>query len=330
MVVDGHPFRWQVAEELLAMVAHYVPVLQEKFPAGIEVLERAGSFPIVHVLNNDVEEAIHGHILDNICAGRTSFLRPVDSSFPNRQKAIRRILSKREFNEVDFIQAQFAFINPQVTLKMLLVARGLLVNRILLLCLNKRWNVQYGLHPSRHPVAVPFEAKGTPSEQSEFGHPDVAILFTCLSFYYTGLTMAQFRQGLQHVLQSDDPAMQYELWSLGCANLPETLHHWNVIDIDDIGQIEELWRYMRLDRIVINHYLNQFVFPAHAKQFQIKLQGSAWDLPLYSRKDQCGARTTGFSGTNDNRAMLRSPCLSGPSPEHLELCTYGQVESFTV
>lgn len=304
MAVDGHPYRWQVAQELLALVALHVPVLQRRFPGGIEVLERPGSFPIVHILNRGVEDAINNHILDNICSGRTTFLRPVDSNFPRRQKAIRYILSQPNFDEQKFIQATNAFVNPQAASKMLLVARGLLINRILLLCLGKRWNVQYGLHPGRHPIAVPFEAKGKPSEQSEFGHPDVAILFTCLAFYYTGLTMKQFLQGLQNVLQSDDPAAQYEQWISACHSLPETLRHWNIVNIDDGGQMEELWQYLRLNHVVINHFLNHFVFPIHAKQFDIKLQASAWDLPLCPQKTQRGARTTGFSGTNDNRAML--------------------------
>ncbi|KAI0849370.1 hypothetical protein F5Y00DRAFT_261507 [Daldinia vernicosa] len=303
MAIDGHPFRWQVAQELLALVANYLPNLTKRFPTSIEVLWRSGSFPILHFLKNDVEEAIHDYILESICRGQTTFLRPADSSFWGRQGIIRRVLYEPKLDERIFMQAVSAFVNPQAASKILLVVRGLLINRILLLCLNKRWNVQYGLHPKRDPIAVPFEAKGTPSEQSEFGHPDVSILFTCLAFYYTGLTSAQFRQGLQYVLQSDDPAAQYELWSSGCDSLPEALHHWNVINIDDGGQLEELWKHLRLSRIVIDHYCNHFVFPVHARQFEIKLQVSAWDIPLFS-KDQRGARTTGFSGTNDSRMNL--------------------------
>ncbi|KAI1654401.1 hypothetical protein F4813DRAFT_370697 [Daldinia decipiens] len=303
MAVDGHPFRWQVAQELLASVAHYIPNLTKRFPTSIEVLWRSGSFPILHFLKNDVQEAIHDYILESICRGQTTFLRPADSSFRGRQGIIRRVLYEPKLDERIFMQAANAFVNPQVASKILLLVRGLLINRILLLCLNKRWNVQYGLHPGRDPIAVPFEAKGTPSEQSEFGHPDVSILFTCLAFYYTGLTPAQFRQGLQYVLQSDDPAAQYELWSSGCDSLPEALHHWSVINIEDGGQLEELWSHLHLSRVVIDHYCNHFVFPVHARQFEIKLQVSAWDIPLFS-KDQRGARTTGFSGTNDGRLNL--------------------------
>ncbi|KAI1370598.1 hypothetical protein F4677DRAFT_437927 [Hypoxylon crocopeplum] len=303
MAVDGHPFRWQAAQDLLDLAAHYVAVLQEENPGSIDVLERTGSYPMVHFLNSGIEDILHDRILDDICDGRTTFLRPADASFPTKRTTIRRVLTEQRLDERMFVQASNAFTDPQTSSKVLLIVRGLVTNRILLLCLSKRWNVQYGLHPGRDPVAVPFEAKGTPSEQSEFGHPDVAILFTCLSFYYTGLTAKQFRQGLQHILQSDDPAAQYEWWSSGRNNLPEALHHWNILNIDDEGQMEELRKHLRFSRNVINHYMNHFVFPAHARQFDTKLQASAWDIPLYSKED-CGARTTGFSGTNDNRLTL--------------------------
>lgn len=42
----------------------------------------------------------------------------------------------------------------------LLVLRGLLVHRILLMGLANRWNVQHGVHPVRDPIAVPFSSKG--------------------------------------------------------------------------------------------------------------------------------------------------------------------------
>ncbi|KAI2636101.1 hypothetical protein GGS21DRAFT_543015 [Xylaria nigripes] len=302
--VDGHPFRWKVAQDLLALAASYIPVLRRDFPLGVQVMERSGSFPMVHFLKSDVEDALHKLLLDAICAGRTTLLRPANSDFPRWEKSIRRVLTERKPGSLCFEQAANAFANPQISFKILLLIRGLLMNRILLFCLNKRWNVQYGLHPARHPVAVPFESKGTPSELSEYGHPDVAIIFTCLSFYYAGLTPKQFIQGLQRILQSDDPAAQYELWTSGCNRLPAALRHWNVIHAEDTAQVEELWRYLRLDTAVINDYLNHFVFPVHAKQFDTKLQTSAWDLPLFTKAQRQGARTTGFSGTNDNRTML--------------------------
>jgi hypothetical protein len=88
--------------------------------------------------------------------------------------------------------------------------------------LKKRWNVQYGLHPTRDPIAVPYHAKGTPSDQAEWGHPDVAILFTCLAFYYDGLNIARLRQTLEHVLKSDDPSQVYDRFSQN-SSLPDSL-----------------------------------------------------------------------------------------------------------
>ncbi|KAI0977550.1 hypothetical protein F4678DRAFT_455700 [Xylaria arbuscula] len=325
MPVDGHPFRWQVAEELLGLVCDYVPTLQDRFSDNIDVLERPGSFPMLH-LESEAENALHDRLLEDISAGRTMCLRLSDSSSsPKRRRILRQALLQQRFDGDVFAQAVNAFEDPQTASKILLTIRGILTNRLLIICLNKRWNVQYGLHPTRDPVAVPFEAKGVPSEQSEFGHPDVSILFTCLAFYYTGLSSHQFQQSLQHVLQSEDPAAQYDWWTSGCNSLPEALHHWNTVNVDDAGQIEELWQHLRLNRIVVNHYMNHFVFPAHARQFDIKLQASAWDLPL-SSEEHCGARTTGFSGTNDNRMMLpltiRQDDLPGLQQTSAEVLAY--------
>lgn len=306
--VDGHPQRWQVAQIMLSLVEDHLPYLQLHFRQSIEVVKRPGGFPMIHFLRTDVEDALHDLIINDICEGRVSLLRPEHPSSFVTKYYIKHVLSDDNLNH-ELIDKVSAFYKDQISArKTLLLVRGLLLNRILLLCMKKRWNVQYGLHPKRHPIAVPFDAKGVPSEQAEFGHPDVSILFTCLSFYYAGINLSQFRDGLQHVLKSDDPTAEYDRWTYGSDTLPEALHHWNVINGDDQGQVEELWRHLRLNRNVLDHYMNTFLFPAHAKQFSIKLQASGWDLPLFSkskaREQVTRAKTTGFSGTNDNKMML--------------------------
>ena len=102
--------------------------------------------------------------------------------------------------------------------KTLYLLRGLISERILLLCLKKKWNIQYGLHPARQPIAVPFEAKGVPSQAAEYGHPDTALLLTCLAFYQEGLSREQVKQGLQGLMQSDDPVAHYDRWICSCAS----------------------------------------------------------------------------------------------------------------
>jgi hypothetical protein len=306
--VDGHPHRWQVAQSLLSLVKDHLPELQHKYPRDIEVLKRGQGYPMIYILRSDVEEDLHCRIVDEICTGRTSFLRFADSTSDSCEVNLRKVLLEKSLDNELLKRVATLFADKNIAFKALLLVRGLLRNRILLLCLKKRWNVQYGLHPKRDPMAVPFEAKGIPSEQAEFGHPDAAIIFTCLAFYYTGLNQIQFCEALRLILASHDPASEYDRWTSSCDSLPEALHHWNVINCDDHDQVEELWGHLRTNKTVLDHYMNHFVFPAHAKQFDVKLQASGWDLPLFSRtesdKTMARARTTGFSGTNDNKMML--------------------------
>ncbi|PQE19066.1 p-loop containing nucleoside triphosphate hydrolase protein [Rutstroemia sp. NJR-2017a BBW] len=306
--IDGHPHRWEIPQVLLSIVEDHLPSLQRDFPRSIEVIRRPGGFPMIHFLQTDVEDALQLRMVDDICNDRVSFLRLTDSQLPASKLEIKRVLLQKNLDHGLIEQVSHYFVDRHSAGNNILLVRGLIVNKILFLCLKKRWNVQYGLHPNRDPVAVPFEAKGIPSEQAEFGHPDVSIVFTCLAFYYSGLNQSQFLEGLQHVLRSDNPAAEYDRWTQGSVTLPESLQNWNVINADDQGQLEQLWQHLRLNRNVLDHYMNTFVFPVHAKQFGVKLQASGWDLPLF-KESQAGdgiscVKTTGFSGTNDNKMML--------------------------
>ena len=70
---------------------------------------------------------------------------------------------------------------------------------MLFFVLNCRWRVNYGVDISedlqekilRRKLEIPFRAKDIPMQRTEFGHVDVAILFTLLSYYYSGLTDEQ-------------------------------------------------------------------------------------------------------------------------------------------
>ena len=310
--VDGAPQRWTIAEALISLVEDHLPALQSRGMEVVRLNKAHGSFPMMHFLKQDAEDELHRLIIDDICNGRAPFLRPSGSGALSKgeRKHIRQLLSEaslKKQNKYGLKKSTAMFTDQEHVPKTLLLVRGLLLNRILVLCLKKRWNVQYGLHPGRDPIAVPYEAKGVPSENSEFGHPDVAIILTILSFYYGGLTPVQFRRSLGHVLKSDDPAAEFDRWTNGCDSLPTSLRTWSVINTDDSGQIDELWAHLRLHREVLNHFMNNFVFPAHAKQFTVKTSASAWDIPGYPkphRSNLPGARTSGFSGTKDNEMLL--------------------------
>ncbi|KAK6330344.1 hypothetical protein TWF696_003440 [Orbilia brochopaga] len=306
---DGHPQRWKTAEALLALVHSYLINLQAMYPRSLEVVERTGGgYPFIYFLRRDAEEALVKRLVNDICSGRTSIL-PLADAPPNVQRAVKQFISDPRIPPGQVNEIRRLFENNVAIIKTIYLLRGLFVHRILLLALKKRWNVQYGLHPTRDPVAVPYHAKGVPSEQAEWGHPDVAILFTCLSFYYHGLSMEQLGQSLRFVLQSDDPASEYDRWTYSSETLPGSLREWNSINVDDEVQLAEIWNHVRYSVIVIDHYLNNFVFPRHAKQFLTKLQASGWDIPLFSNDHSIlnkygKSLTTGFSGTNDNKTML--------------------------
>lgn len=69
----------------------------------------------------------------------------------------------------------------------ILILNGLLQFDVLKFLLVKRWRVNYGVNKKGlRKMAVPFRAKDVAADMSEFGHPDVAIGFTQLSYYYSG------------------------------------------------------------------------------------------------------------------------------------------------
>lgn len=316
--VDGHPHRWETAEAVLRLVESHLWNLQNDFPESIEVVRRShGGFPVVFFLRRDVEDALIARLVDDICHGRTSIIPTRDCTRSDRL-TIKQFISEAKVRQTIAERIHHMFPDKPAVNQKLYLLRGLLVHRILLLALKKRWNVQYGLHPKRDPIAVPFHAKGVPSEQAEFGHPEVALLLTSLAFYYDGLSIAQLRQSLEHVLKSDDPASEYDRWTHSSGRLPDSLREWNAINVDDEAQLKEIWQHVRYNVIAVDYFLNNFVFPKHAKQFHTKLQASGWDIPLFSpgnlsiteqeTSQSVGkysqALTTGFSGTNDNRTML--------------------------
>lgn len=327
--VDGHPHRWKTVEVLLQMFADLVWNLKDEFPKGIEVVRRSTEgFPTCFFLRKEVEDTTVSRLGMALSHGHGSLL-PIYDLSPRDKTALERFLSRPVCTREDVNRIMNLFHDRDVAMQNTLLLRGLLVHRLLILALSKRVNVTYGLHPNRDPIAVPFHSKGVPSDQAEWGHPDVAILLTCLSFYYDGLQEKQIRQALEYVLRSDDPGAEYDRWAQESSSLPSALRSWNAINLDDEIQIQEVWKHMRFNKTVIDHFLNTFVFPKYAKQFETQLRASGWDIPLMRSaptqqkasnkenvpmitskatvaKPEQGSQvmTTGFSGTNDNRFVL--------------------------
>ena len=184
----------------------------------------------------------------------------------------------------------------------LLLLRGLIAHNILLFVLHeKRWKVDYGLDIKRSMLAVPYRAKDSPSGQSEFSHPDVALTLTCLSYYYGGLTENQLEVAFRALFKTDNPTLEYEKWwrDMSCSGDVD-LKHLNAVNLEDSKQwAERILPMFQYNKAVIDFYLSSVVFPLEAKEFEYKLSSSGWDLA-----EKKTHPTTGFSGTNDNKYLL--------------------------
>ena len=59
--------------------------------------------------------------------------------------------------------------------------------------------------------AVPFRAKDVPAERAQYAHPDIAILLTQLSYYYSGLNIDQLDELFKRLENESDGPKEYEI-----------------------------------------------------------------------------------------------------------------------
>jgi hypothetical protein len=299
--MDGHSDRWEITQALFALVEEQTEKLHLEAPSCLDIERSGARYPIFHFLTSKTADTIIEKIVEAIGEEGlpgipiNQWTRRVRRSaldfirFADTTNGCRNVL-RDAFEGGDFMRK-------------LLVLRGLLAHHILKFALaGKRWLVDYGLHPYRCLMAVPFRAKGIPSENAEFGHPDVAISLTCLSYYYQGLNSEQVRHCFALLGKENDPSAEYQNWiSRRLDTLPSALRAMTGVNLEDARTFREiLYPHLQHQKGIIDFYLSQVVFPREAKEFPQKLCASAWDLP--SRLNQ--PLTTGFSGTNDNRLLL--------------------------
>ena len=140
-----------------------------------------------------------------------------------------------------------------------------------------------------------------PSLRSDFGHPDVAVCLTCLSYYYGGLTPSQVRECFDLLFKLDNPTLEYEKWvERGGKKIPVSFCQLIGVNTKDVQTFtDDVVPMFQHNQAIIDFFLSHVVFPKEAKEFLFKLGTSGWDLA----KDKANF-TTGFSGTNDNSDLL--------------------------
>ncbi|KAG0706484.1 hypothetical protein DFH29DRAFT_995866 [Suillus ampliporus] len=299
--LQGHPERWTTTQQVLSLVAIRAIQLMGEFPCHSEVSPREhGVFPFIRVLHPTAGERLVQWIAHDVTSGALENLSFEQASLQVKQ-AVRQFIATEEISN-DCIRLVEGRYRDTTLWPGLLVLRGLLACGILVYTLKeRRWRVDYGLSPKRTMLAVPFRAKDMPSLRAEFGHPDVAVTLTCISYYYAGLTREQLMLCFELLLKQDNPVLEYESWVHGLQSVPESLRHLNGINTESAEQFHALQQLFAFNKAVIDFYLSRVVFPKEAKGFPSKLTCSGWDLAQEKKH-----LTTGFSGTNDNRYLLPS------------------------
>lgn len=308
-LVSGHPDRWILAQRVLSLVEKNITYVQERYPSAVELIPKIkGAFPSVRLLNESVASDLGTQIVADIGRGVLPELSFEHCSSKLRNAVLAFI--ERQRTHPDDIQAVLNEYQESTVFNNVLVLRGLVGHGILFFVLHqKRWMVNYGQDLRRSLMAVPYRAKGVPSVSAEFGHPDCAIILTCLSFYYTGLSEKQLLQCYHTLFTMADPTLEYDTWQKRL-DLPTEMRSITGVNLDDARQWKEVvYPSFKMNKATIDFFLTSVVFPREAKEFDFKLTTSGWDLATESSDNL----TTGFSGTNDLRF------LNPLSVDHLEI-----------
>ncbi|KAI1756223.1 hypothetical protein F4782DRAFT_526779 [Xylaria castorea] len=304
--IQYSPQRWicvQYILEIFGKIAHQV---KNQYPSSIEMhFQSNGGFPRMRILRADAQRHILVQIAEEVCdKGLRSF--PIVRQRKEFRQAVLSYIT--DIQPSPTVISMVEDDNPRgfwaKSREALLLLRGLLAGGVLGFCFGqKRWRVDYGLDPSRKPetkLALPFRAKDNPTPRSEFSHPEVVIVLTQLSYYYGGLCNEQIDWAFRHLLNSDQADAEFQVWVRGATELSDEFKQISGINLDDRSTCEEeIFPNFRFSRGAINYYLAKNVFPKEMKEFPSKLSASGWDIGKIKTLP-----TTGFSGTNDSRAVL--------------------------
>ena len=204
--VDDHPDRWIRIQEILQIAKRQAYKLQKKWPDAVIVDHAAKHiFPIVRIIDPAAATRLNKCVAKKYLDGDYFRLMPPDV----RQAALRFVITSQS-QETDI--SLLRHYQGTTLWRSILLLRGFLGSGILLFVLGKkRWRVDYGLDLTRSLLAVPYRAKDVPTIRADFGHPDVAIAFTYLSYYYGGLRNEDLTLCFALLIKSDNSVLEYEV-----------------------------------------------------------------------------------------------------------------------
>ena len=327
--IDGYPDRWTITLQVLRLIKRHISSLANNFPDGVEY-ERGppGSFPHVRILRgSDAGRWLISLVLEDVMAG----LLP-DFKFqyidPALHLAIRYFISSEHVDPeaVEKVQEYVQQSQQSGLWGGLLLLRGLFASNILSFVLvERRWRVDYGLcnyNPGRKRnrttrLAVPYRAKDEPVPHTQFGHPEITILLTCLSYYYTGLDEGEMKSSFEVLLDQDSPALEFASWIEDCGSdsVPDFLRSLSDINLQSPEQWDKyLFPLFSKNQGAVNLYLSRVVFPEELKEYPSKLSGSSWDLAEERERPITG------ECTRDPLALLPTEHQDSLAPPTVDIC----------
>eukprot|EP00703_Trepomonas_sp_PC1_P004566 JAP92040.1 hypothetical protein TPC1_16141 [Trepomonas sp. PC1] len=296
--------RWGTIQKVYNLLATIITENYDSLKHSIEYMNDSPTplqFSQVRIINDSVFEFIKMQLIDGILNGKTLIKLPLDFSSADKQLINQYITASNEQNFGQELELEQKFGEKFEVFKLL---RGLLGHKLLLYALQKRWRVNYGIdYNQNRRIAVPFKAKDVASDKTEFGHPEMTIQLTLLSYYYSGLQLEQVQECLLKIQNEEDPNAIFDSIIFEAKDqIPTEYWQFNSINVLDVENIKiRFYPVFKYNRHLINYYLNFKVFPKETKQFPQKLSVVAPDL--CQKKNHY---VTGFSGTNETKMLL--PC----------------------
>jgi hypothetical protein len=305
--LEFSPERWIVVQQILELVRKYAVDMKEEFARFIEVDQhRPGRFPRIRLLHDSAGQELFRRVAQHICENG------IDSLAISRQtEKSRRAILKYIFNpdlsvqEIDAVENEGpSSFWTESTKDALLLLRGLLAGGVLAFCFGqKRWRVNYGSDRIRQPasrLSVPYRAKDNPAPRSEFSHPEVVIVLTCLNYYYGGLDDEEVLLAFDHLVKSDQREIDFQIWVNDAPTLTQAYRQLGGINLKDrFHCVAHVFPHFKFSKGTIDYFLSHIVFSKEIKEFPSKLSASGWDIGELKPNP-----TVGFSGTNDSRETL--------------------------
>lgn len=304
-IIEMGPERWHLTQNIMSLLIDYIREVKRTLPSSIEVdYRRDRGFPRARIQRDDAADRLQDLMANKICEKGLPGLAIHQQPPPIRQ-AIRNYICNLDLTSHDINLVESSEFWSHQTTNALYILRGLLAESGLVFSLrSKKWRVNYGADPTRIPkirLVVPFRSKDNPSARSEFNSPELVIVLTLLHYYYQGLNDEDLFNVFDHLSKSDDADVEYGRWRNRVTDvLPEEYRSLSGINLKDHAKCTKIiFSIYRYEKLVIDYFLGNLVFPKEMRQYLRKLAASGWDLGAHKHYP-----TTGFSGTADLKHIL--------------------------